>query len=146
MSRPTLLAIAGSLTSFATLLLAGNAGYAQTTYNPLLPAGVGSASDVDMGRGGGGGARLGRGVDSTGRIEANPADTLLKELNGTNNGRRTGRGAFNEFRRTTGYRGVMPTMKDGAYEFSRRGAYEEAIYGTRRGSYTNFGRRRSSSG
>lgn len=145
MTRSTLFAIAGS---FTTLLLAGNAGYTQSSVsNPLMPAGVGSGSDVDMGRGGGGAGRLGRGVDPSGRIEANPADTLLRELNGTNNGRRTGRGTFNEFgRRTSGYRGVMPTMKDGAYEFGRRGAYEEAIYGTRRGSYTNFSRRRGRSG
>lgn len=144
-----LFAVASSLTSCAALVLAGGAAHAQSSLNPnpLLPSGVGSASDVDFGRAGRGGGRLGRDISPSGRVEANPADTLLKDINGTNNGRRTGRGVFNEFgRRTTGYRGVMPTMKDGAYEFSRRGSYEEAIYGTRRGSYTNFSRRRGRNG
>ena len=43
--------------------------------NPLLPSGVGSASDVDMSRGYGPGGTLGRGIG--GARDVNPADTLL---------------------------------------------------------------------
>jgi hypothetical protein len=111
--------------------------------NPLMPSGVGSASDMDMGRGyQGPGGVLGRGIGGTGDV--NPADTLLKEMNGTNNGRRTGRNALRDpRRRTTGYRPLAGKVEGTAVRFETPGAYEEAIYGSRRGSYSNVTRRRS---
>ncbi|HVA48551.1 MAG TPA: hypothetical protein VNH11_19455 [Pirellulales bacterium] len=147
MTRSMLLTVARSLSCAALLLAGGGASYAQSLNpNPLLPSGVGSASDIDMSRGGGGG-RLGRGVGPSGRIEANPADTLLRGINGTNNGRRTGRGEFADARRrNTGYRGGTLKIEEGAVRFDRRGAYEEAIYGSKRGSYTQLTRRRGRSG
>ncbi|HQU41743.1 MAG TPA: hypothetical protein PK867_02980, partial [Pirellulales bacterium] len=77
MTRSTFLAVARSFSCAALLLAGGGASYAQSLNpNPLLPSGVGSASDIDMSRGSGG-AKLGRTVGPSGRIEANPADTLL---------------------------------------------------------------------
>jgi len=126
-----------------------NLALAQSTNpNPLLPAGVGSASDVDMSRGDQGqGGRLKRGVRPDGSLDANPADTLLKEINGSNNGRRTGRYTFSDpRRRNAAYRGGAPKIEEGAVRFDRRGSYEEAIYGTRPGSYTSTRTTRRRSG
>jgi hypothetical protein len=107
--------------------------------NPLQPSGVGSraGSDIDISRGGGG-PGMGRGVGpGTGYLDENPADTLLKDINGTNYGRRTGSNLFlDNRRRTSGYRGVTPKFEGGAVRFDRRGTYEEAIYGSRPGSYS----------
>jgi hypothetical protein len=129
------------LTVFVVAVLANcGYGFAQTETlnpNPLLPSGVGSGSDVDRSRGGPG-SPIGRGVGPGGNIlDENPADTLLREINGSNNSRRTGRFMFGDpRRRTLGYRGASPKFKDGAVLFERRGAYEEAIYGSRPGSYS----------
>ncbi|HWB13211.1 MAG TPA: hypothetical protein VG826_28555 [Pirellulales bacterium] len=112
--------------------------------NPLLPSGVGSGPDVDRSRGGGG-APFGRGVGpAEGPLDENPADTLLKEINGTNNSRRTGSNLFlDNRRRSSGYRGVAPKFEGGAVRFDRRGSYEEAIYGSRPGSYGGVARKTS---
>ena len=131
------------LTAFVVIVL-GDFGlaFAQTgtiNPNPLQPSGVGSASDVDMSRGGlYSGRGIGRGVGPTGpALDENPADTLLKEINGSNNSRRTGRYIFGDpRRRTAGYRAVGAKLEEGAVRFDKRGAYEEAIYGSRPGSYT----------
>lgn len=143
MSRATLIACRAWLTAFVAIMF-GNVGltYAQTgtiNPNPLQPSGVGSASDVDMSRGGlYSGRGIGRGVGPTGpALDENPADTLLKEINGSNNSRRTGRYIFGDpRRRTSGYRAVTAKIEEGAVRFDKRGAYEEAIYGSRPGSYT----------
>lgn len=105
--------------------------------NPLQPSGVGSGSDVDRTRGGGG-TQFGRGVGPGGNLsDENPADTLLRGLGGSNAGRRSGQSMFGDPRRqSTGYRGVKPKFKDGALVFDKRGTYEEAIYGSRPGSYS----------
>jgi hypothetical protein len=135
-----------SLFALTALVLGGrNASFGQSLNpNPLQPSGVGSASDVDLSRGDlEGGGRIGRGLGGGGALDENPADTLLKEINGSNNGRRTGRNAFgNSRRRTSGYRGSTGKIELGAVRFDQRGAYEEAIYGSRRGSYTTTTRRR----
>ena len=134
-----------SLFVLAAMLLGGrNTSFGQSLNpNPLQPSGVGSANDVDMSRGGEAGGRIGRGVGPDGRLDKNPADTLLKEINGSNNGRRTGRNALtNPRRRTTAYRGNEGKIELGAVRFNQRGSYEEAIYGSRRGSYTTPTRRR----
>ena len=134
------------LFGLATLVLTG----ASTAFGqglnptPLLPSGVGSSSDVDMGRGYGPGGVLGRGIG--GARDENPADTLLKEINGSNYGRRTGRNTLSDpRRRTSGYRRLASGKVQGtAVRFDVPGAYEEAIYGSRRGSYTNVTRRGAS--
>lgn len=115
-------------------------GYAQVESlnpNPTQPQGVGSANDIDISRGN---LREGRGIGrGVGPVDPgadeNPADTLLKEINGSNNRRRTGRYMFDPRRRSAGYRGTVPKLEEGAVRFDRRGAYEEAIYGSRPGSY-----------
>lgn len=113
--------------------------------NPLMPAGVGSASDVDMSRGDQqAGGPLGRGMGGVGARDENPADTLLREMNGTNYRRRRGRNTFADpRRRTTGYRGNNGKIEGTAVRFDTRGSYEETIYGSRRGSYTNVAQWRS---
>jgi hypothetical protein len=142
-----LLIRAASLLALATCVWGtGGVAFGQgLNPNPLQPAGVGSSSDVDMARGDQErGGPLGRGIGRVGLGEENPADTLLREMNGTNNGRRRGRYAISDpRRRTTGYRSVGGKAEGTAVRFDTRGAYEEAIYGTRRGSYTNVTRRRS---
>lgn len=133
--------------SLAIIGLASDRGFAQEINpNPLLPSGVGSASDVDFGRGDqGAGGPLGRGIGRSVPGEENPADTLLKEMNGSNNGRRTGRNAFGDSRRrTAGYRLPNGKVEGTAIRFNQRGTYEEAIYGSRPGSYSNLARRRRS--
>ena len=136
----------------AAMLATATSAFAQTERlnpNPLQPSGVGSGSDVDRTRGGGG-AQFGRGVGPGGsQLDENPADTLLRGLGGSNAGRRSGQYMFGDPRRqTAGYRGAKPKFKDGALEFDRRGSYEEAIYGSRPGSYNmarTSGRRAPSS-
>ncbi len=85
---------------------------------------------------------MGRGVGPNGSLDENPADTLLKDINGTNYGRRTGSNIFKPSRpQTSGYRGVTPKFEGGAVFFKRRGTYEEAIYGSRPGSYGGVARK-----
>lgn len=137
------------LLALAVSGLSGNLVLAQgLNPNPLLPSGVGSASDVDFGRGNQErGGPLGRGIGRMAPGDENPADTLLKEMNGSNDGRRSGRNAFgNPRRRTAGYRPLNGKVEGTAIRFDKRGTYEEAIYGSRRGSYSysSAGQRRRS--
>lgn len=134
-----------AMTAFALAILAdAGVSFGQTgslNPNPLQPSGVGSRSrsdiDIDISPSGGGRTGIGRGVGPDGTLDENPADTLLKEIYGTNRGRRTGSFIFKDPRRqTAGYRGVAPKFEGGAVRFDRRGTYEEAIYGSRRGSYS----------
>jgi hypothetical protein len=107
--------------------------------NPLQPSGIGSRAGSDIGiTRGAGGTGIGRGIGpGNGALDENPADTLLKEINGTNNSRRTGSNLFiDNRRRSSGYRGVSPKFEGGAVRFDRQGTYEEAIYGSRPGSYS----------
>ena len=87
-----------------------------------------------------GGAALGRGLGPTppGGDE-NPAGTLLDELNGSNNGRRSGHAAL-----PPGNKRVMNSLSPyrniqrgdgGAVYFAKRGAYEDMVYHPYRGSY-----------
>jgi hypothetical protein len=136
-----------SFFALAALVGTGDVAFGQSLNpNPLQPAGVGSANDVDLSRGDlQSGGRIGRGIGGGGPLDENPADTLLKEIDGSNYGRRTGRNAFaTPRRRTSGYRGNAGKIELGAVRFDQRGAYEEAIYGSRRGSYTEPARRRTS--
>lgn len=100
-----------------------------------------------FGSAGGGGRRMGRGVGvMPGSVERNPAETLLREMGGRNATRRRGQEMVREWQmRKPGYRGTMPHLRGDALVFKRRGAYEEAIYGSRPGSYSMAsGRNRSS--
>jgi hypothetical protein len=140
-----LLVRCASLFTLAAVVLLDQHAYAQSLNpNPLQPAGVGSANDVDLSRGDlQGGGKIGRNLGA-GSIDANPADTLLKEINGSNNGRRTGRSFLGSpRRRTTGFRGNGGVYELGAVRFDKRGTYEEAIYGSRAGSYSNPAKRRN---
>jgi hypothetical protein len=133
------------LLALALIALPCNSLLAQSLNpNPLLPSGVGSASDVDFGRGNQQpGGTLGRGIGSVGPGDENPADTLLREMNGSNNGRRTGRNALGDpRRRTAGYRMLNGKVEGTAIRFDKPGTYEEAIYGSRRGSYSSTPSRR----
>lgn len=104
--------------------------------NPTQPYSVGGGN-ADRSRIGGG-APFGRGIGPAGgTLDENPADTLLREMGGSNATRRTGRAMFSEsHRRKAGYRGVTPKFEGGAVVFDRPGAYEEAIYGAPPGSYS----------
>ena len=105
--------------------------------NPLEPAGVGSGSALETYRSGSGNG--GNGLRSSGPGD-NPADLMLRELNapGYNLGRGTRRirGASVEAARRA-YRLSLERQQllDGAVYFADRGAYEDAIYRPRRGSY-----------
>ena len=108
--------------------------------NPTLPAGVGSSGDLeDFHHGSMRGAPMGRGVGGVNGADRNPADIMLRELNGTNSGRRTGHaairgGAVRAALKVEELRGIPPVV-DGAVYFARRGAYEDALYAPHRGSY-----------
>jgi hypothetical protein len=102
--------------------------------NPTMPRDVGGRLTY---RGhSGGGVRLGR---ETPR-EENPAETLLRSIDGTNYGRATGHSIFpggaerravnNDTRRQL--RSPPPTAN---MYFSERGAYEDRVYYPARGSY-----------
>lgn len=123
------------------LLLSAGVCNAQLS-NPLLPSGVGSASDLESYSRGSGGGGLGPSMPG----ERNPADVLLDEINGANRGRRTGRAAL---RGTRPYRVRRVDLSSNKLEredkqavfFDRRGAYEDAIYTPTRGTYRSSTRR-----
>jgi hypothetical protein len=110
--------------------------------NPMLPAGVGSPSDLEEYHHGTiKGARIGREIG--GRVDGadkNPADIMLRELNGTRSGRHTGHSLFRgepvrAAQRIEAHR-YTPKFRDhSAVYFGRRGDYENAIYAPHRGSY-----------
>lgn len=130
-----------ALTFVGLVLMTAEVCHAQLG-NPLLPSGVGSASDIESySRGSGGSGVLPR-VPG----ERNPADMLLKGINGSNRGRRTGRAALEgnrryRVRRVDMANNVMEREDKQAVVFDRLGAYEDAIYSPTRGSYRMPSRR-----
>lgn len=118
---------------------------AQVVGTPLEPSGVGSGRELgpysDRTGGGALGGPAGRGV-------RNPADTLLRELNGTNNGRRRGQAAFRgrpvrEAERYDRTQGQAMRLDQGTVMFRKRGEYEDTLYGSRRGGYSLANRSRT---
>jgi hypothetical protein len=105
-------------------------------------------------RAGGGGRAIGRGVGPAPKGgDENPAETLLNEMNGTNNGRRTGRAALRpEPKYQRGKRGMSsdpPSLtpqriEERAVYFAKRGAYEDMVYHPYQGSYRRANGRSSS--
>lgn len=106
--------------------------------NPLLPAGVGSAADIEeYPYGKSGGSHLGRPL---GGGDKNPAKIMLDELAGTNRGRRTGREQWRgrpvrAAEAIEKARGGSQAAKEGAVYFARRGDYENSLYAPQRGTY-----------
>lgn len=104
--------------------------------NPTWPAGIGSAGELEgFHHGSMEGTRIGRGSG-----DKNPADIMLRDIGGTNRGRRTGRaairgGAVRAALRVEGVTRASPLGEQGAVYFARRGDYENAIYSPSRGSY-----------
>ncbi|HVX14497.1 MAG TPA: hypothetical protein VHC22_25140 [Pirellulales bacterium] len=94
----------------------------------------------------GGNSAMGRGVGpAPGGGEANPAKTLLDEINGTNNGRRRGHAAL---RTRTGDSSSEPALitpervEERAVYFAKKGAYEDMVYHPYQGSYQSQSRSR----
>lgn len=133
------------LLSASGMLFAAGIAHAQVEAlnpNPTLPAGTGSASGLEEYRHGNtAGTRIGREIG--GRVDGadkNPAEMMLRELNGTNRGRRTGHVAIRgepvrAAQRVEAYRHIPPFRDGSAVYFARRGEYENAIYLPYRGSY-----------
>ena len=102
---------------------------------------------------GGGGRAIGRGVGPVPKGgDENPAETLLDEMNGTHNGRRTGHAALRpspKYQR--GKRGMSsdpPSLtpqriEERAVYFATRGAYEDMVYHPYQGSYRRSNARAS---
>lgn len=118
---------------------------AQVVGTPLEPSGVGSGRELgpysDRTGGGALGGPAGRGI-------RNPADTLLRELNGTNNGRRRGQAAFRgrpvrEAERYERTQGQATRLDRGTVMFRVRGEYEDTLYGARRRGYSMANRTRT---
>lgn len=131
-----------SLTLASMVFLVTGVSHAQFS-NPLLPSGVGSASDIES-YATGSGSPTGLGLG--GRGERNPADVLLNEINGSNRGRRTGRAALQgtkryRVRRVDLSSKLLDREDKQAVYFDRRGAYEDAIYSPSRGTYRALSRR-----
>ncbi|MGH7134500.1 MAG: hypothetical protein ACREHD_02105 [Pirellulales bacterium] len=127
------------------VFLAASAAHAQVESlnpNPTWPAGTGSASELEeYHHGSSAGAKMGRAIG--GRVDGadkNPAEMMLRELNGTNRGRRTGHAAIRgepvrAAQRVEAYRHIPPFRDESAVYFARRGDYENVIYAPYRGSY-----------
>lgn len=120
-------------------LIAATAAHAQVgalNPNPTMPSGVGSAGELEGSHHGSmDGTRIGRGSG-----DKNPADIMLRDIGGTNRGRRTGRaairgGAVRNALRVEGVTRASPLGEQGAVYFARRGDYENAIYAPSHGSY-----------
>ncbi|HVX12786.1 MAG TPA: hypothetical protein VHC22_16510 [Pirellulales bacterium] len=118
--------------------------------NPTLPAGTGSAGELERyHHGTSAGVHIGREIG--GRVDGNdenPAEIMLRDIGGTNRNRRTGhtaiRGrAVRSALRVEGLSRAEPRAEEGAVYFSRRGDYENAIYAPYRGSYRERAPRRS---
>lgn len=135
----------GAMALAAMGLLATNAAVAQVESlnpNPTLPAGVGSAGDLEeYHHGTSGGPRIG-----IGGTDKNPAEIMLRELSGTHTGRRTGHAAIRgrPARAALRFEGLppgSPLAKEGTVYFGRRGDYENSIYVPQHGSYRQSSRR-----
>ena len=93
----------------------------------------------------GGGGRMGRGVGPVPKGgDPNPAETLLKDMEGTHQGRRTGHPALKppaKYRRSNhGLSSDPPALapqriEEQAVYFAKRGAYEDMVYRPYQGSY-----------
>ncbi|HVA48865.1 MAG TPA: hypothetical protein VNH11_21035 [Pirellulales bacterium] len=156
MRRSSLLRVVGAIAASGSLLFVAATANAQVESldpNPTLPAGVGSASDLEeYHHGSSAGAHIGRAIG--GRVDGadeNPADIMLRDIGGTNRGRRTGHAAL----RGRAVRDAQRIEKDGrssplgergAVYFARRGDYENAIYAPRSGSYRQPAARRQPAG
>ena len=93
-------------------------------YNPLLPAGVGSGTEYYGGYyGGGSGIGRGKGPVPEGG-DANPADTLLRQIEGTNYGHYTG----HSYIRGQSQRKPTQAGKAATVRYDRRGDYERDLY------------------
>jgi hypothetical protein len=117
--------------------------------NPLEPAGVGADRGIESRGRGSGGTRIGRSAGRAGRGEENPAETLLRDIDGTNYGRRTGHtltraSKIPVARRSGAIRPASSVSGRGEVYFARRGDYENAIYAPRAGSYRYPAPRRGS--
>jgi hypothetical protein len=86
---------------------------------------------------------MGRGKGATPPSgDANPAETLLEEMNGSNNGYRTGHAALRpppKYRlaplSSEPFSLTPPRVEERAVYFKRRGAYEDMIYRPHHASY-----------
>ncbi|HJT32760.1 MAG TPA: hypothetical protein VJ783_12025, partial [Pirellulales bacterium] len=92
-----------------------------------------------------GDGRIGQGKGPTPAAgDRNPAKTLLDEMNGTHDGRRSGQAAFRGRARRRVQRAEPfspPRVPEQAVYFAQRGAYEDAIYRPTNGSYRDNARR-----
>ena len=131
--------------AIATALLATagtNSCFAQVETvnpNPLQPQGIGGGTSIGTYRSSSGDNRGGSGLRSSGPGD-NPADLMLRELNGPEYYQ--GRGAQRirgpsvaAARRAYRLSNQRQQLLDGAVYFPGRGEYEDAIYHPRRGSY-----------
>jgi hypothetical protein len=152
MGSETMKRIVTRCSLFATALImtlgSPNAGFAQVESlnpNPLQPSGVGSGTVGGYSsRQGSGQMGLNVGPQASGGNE-NPADTLLRELNGPNYNRSSGKVRFRgpavrAARRVDPAYGKFPTIEGGAVYFANRGEYEDRLYRPRQGSYRQTAR------
>lgn len=121
--------------------------------NPLEPAGAGSAGVLEFRGPHSGGVHIGRTPRghtdrSTRRTEENPAETMRRDIDGTNYGRRTGHAALRGNARPAAPRGnSLPTAPRSAalrqspsrgerepVNFNRHGDYERGRYAPRGGN------------
>jgi hypothetical protein len=121
--------------------------------SPLRGPGVGNRSRSGLGGGRNpafGNGAVGRGVGPAPKGgDENPAKTLLDEMNGSNNGRRTGHAALRPPPRyQRGPRGLSSDppsitprrIEERAVYFAQRGAYEDSVYRPYRGTYRQTSR------
>lgn len=86
------------------------------------------------------GTRIGLGVGATDGADKNPAEIMLRDINGTNRGRKRGHAAIKgkparAARKLETGSSVPTWAQEGAVYFARRGDYENAIYAPQRGTY-----------
>lgn len=121
-------------------------GASNSVLSPLRP-GARSGSTTGRRRGGaaGGGRAVGRDIGPVPKGgDENPAETLLDQMNGSRNGKRSGHAALRPPRRyQRGVRGMSsdpPSLtpqriEERAVYFAHRGAYEDMVYRPYQGSY-----------
>ncbi len=108
--------------------------------------GLSRRPDLGSRRHAAGNSGIGRGVGPSPKGgEENPAETLLDEINGSNNGRRRGHAAL---RTRAGDSSSEPApitperVEERAVYFAKKGAYEDMVYHPYKGSYQNQSRSR----
>lgn len=98
--------------------------------NPTMPRDVGGRLTYR------GSSRGGPGLGRAKAGEENPADTLLRSIEGTNYGRATGHSIFSKNRANNSIGGQTRSPGGpGTLYYARRGAYEDRVYQPARGSY-----------